>query len=1405
MHWLIPTQIAALAATLLLASAFYYFYWRRRKVYLRQWAAAWAVYASGTIVEMAGGIIGIPMAAAILSQCMSLLSGILLLSGTYAYVSKPFPMAWITAGGIGLLCGLVFAWRVADLRFLIAPPSVVISAAYAWTGRAILRARANGALGQTVAGWAFVLWSVLQLTHPVWVADAAWEEWGFLATALLEIAVAVGFLVVFFEDTLSMLTRSAGQLRQLVQDMPVLLDAFDENLNFIAWNRECERVTGYTASEIVNNPRALETLYPDPVQRSKMLADFDASGFNFRDREWEITAKNGERRTISWSNPSQELPIPGWHTWAVGMDVTQRRRVEQDLRTRAHQQETVALLGQVALTGVDTAALFKGAVQSIARELGVDFCEILELAPEGDRLIFRAGLSNVEHLIDRGTVAAGQGSQAGFTLLSREPVIMADIDSETRFTPHHFMREHGIVSGMSAVIGGSGRPFGVLNASTTRRRAFTKDDTLFLQSLANVLAAAIERKQAEEALHRQEQAARKSAQEESVMSEIGRIIGSTLNIGEVYEQFAAEVKRILPFDRIAINLVEVEAQKVTCQFAAGLAVEGRMPGDRFDLAGTATAACIAAGRGMLIPSLPMEELKLRYPGHVSVRRLGIQTSLLAPLVSEGKAFGALVIMSTAADRFAERDIALAENVAARISGAVAHARLLDELLQMQESLKRSEAAARRLVREKAAMAEIARIVGSTLAMEDVYERFSEEVRKIISFDRITITRIHPERATAQILYSTGPKVAGRGLGEEYPLAGTMSADVVEKKTGMAYSPAGEQQLAAAFPTILPMWTAGFRSFLLVPLIVGDRVLGTLVMSSYATDTYGPEDVSLAGNIASQISGAVANAQLFAEHTRMANALRESEASLKSIFRVAPIGIGVVDALLESEASLKGVSRAAPKRMGAGSERILVRVNDRMCEMLGYAAEEMAGKSARMLYPTDEDFDYVGREKYIQIREKGTGSVETRWRRKDGTVIDVLLTSTPIDSSDISRGLTFTALDITAQKRAEEERRKLEERLRQAQKMEAIGTLAGGIAHDFNNILAAIVGFGELARMDASANAELTASIDGILKASFRARDLVRQILTFSRQNEAELFPVQPHLVVKEAVKLLRASLPSTIRLQQTMNSQAYILGDPTQIQQVVMNLCTNAYHAMREEGGELEVALTEVCVDNAQPPEPQGVTPGMYLKLSVRDTGRGIDPAFIHRIFDPYFTTKEKTKGTGLGLAVVHGIVKSHKGAIQVSSLLGAGTTFEVYFPIVDEAVGKAVPDQETAAAGGCERILFVDDEPDIEDLGRRLLGSLGYGVATCQDGGAALDLFGADPARFDLVITDMTMPGMTGDRLAVEMLRIRPGLPVILCTGFNELINMDRVKEIGIRALMMKPFLKNEMAKVIREVLERR
>jgi PAS domain S-box-containing protein len=689
--------------------------------------------------------------------------------------------------------------------------------------------------------------------------------------------------------------------------------------------------------------------------------------------------------------------------------------------------------------------------------------------------------------------------------------------------------------------------------------------------------------------------------------------------------------------------------------------------------------------------------------------------------------------------------------------------------------------AKRLAEEKAVMAEIGRIISSTLDIEDVYERFSEEVRKIISFDRITITRIVRERTCSRILYTSGTSIPEREPHGEYPLAGTISEQVMASKKGEVFAPLSEEQLVASFPGIMPMWRAGYRSFMLAPLISRDEVIGALVLSCHAPGNYTAADLTLAENVASQISGAIANAQLFSEHRQMAAALREREASLQSIFRAAPVGIGVV------------------------SNRVLLQVNERICQMVGRPREELIGRSSRIFYTTDDDFKQVGREKYEQIRKNGTGTVETRWQHKSGDVIDVLLNSTPLNPNDWASGVTFTALDITESKRSEQARKDLEDKLRQAQKMEAIGTLAGGIAHDFNNILAAIIGFAELAKIEASGNIDLDVSINEVLNASFRARDLVRQILTFSRQTETESGPIQIHLIIKEALKLLRASLPSTIQLRPNISSHGTIMGDPTQIHQVVMNLCTNAYHAMREIGGLLEVSVSETCIGPSAEADLKLLRPGPHLKLSVRDTGHGIDPAIIHRIFDPYFTTKEKGKGTGLGLAVVHGVVKCHQGAIQVESELGKGTRFDIYFPMMEGSGAAAATAGGEVTVSGRERILFVDDEPAIEELGKRLIGSLGYEVSTCGNAADALEKFRTSTQDFDLVITDMTMPRMTGNRLATELMRIRPSIPVIVCTGFSEQINKEKAQAQGIKAFIMKPFLKCEIAAVIRDVLDRR
>ena len=384
-----------------------------------------------------------------------------------------------------------------------------------------------------------------------------------------------------------------------------------------------------------------------------------------------------------------------------------------------------------------------------------------------------------------------------------------------------------------------------------------------------------------------------------------------------------------------------------------------------------------------------------------------------------------------------------------------------------------------------------------------------------------------------------------------------------------------------------------------------------------------------------------------------------------------------------------------------------------------------------------------------------------------------------------------------------EQKLLEEKLRQTQKMEAIATLAGGIAHDFNNILSAIIGFAELAKAQLSADSPVLADIEEILTAGNRAKDLTKHILAFSRQTEHERIPLALHLVVKEVLSLLRSTLPSTIEIREDAASSGMILGDSTQIHQVIMNLCTNAYHAMRETGGVLEVGLKEMTLDSEMMRQYPDLVPGNYVRLTVSDTGCGMTPEVVSRIFDPYYTTKIEDEGTGLGLAVVHGIVTNHGGTITVYSELGKGSVFHVYFPLIERASITPEDFQEGPPVTGDERILFVDDEPVLANLAKQMLQKLGYKVVTRTSGVDALELFRNRPEVFDLVITDMTMPRMTGAELAKELMQIRPDIPVILCTGFSYSMSEAKAKAIGIREFAMKPIVMRDVAAVVRKVLD--
>ena len=452
-------------------------------------------------------------------------------------------------------------------------------------------------------------------------------------------------------------------------------------------------------------------------------------------------------------------------------------------------------------------------------------------------------------------------------------------------------------------------------------------------------------------------------------------------------------------------------------------------------------------------------------------------------------------------------------------------------------------------------------------------------------------------------------------------------------------------------------------------------------------------------------------------------------------------------------------------------------------------EEIAEKHNRM---DMELLDNPGIQSYVWKVLNGAGELR-----------DVIFYKSTFEDGDGKVvGLIGGILDITERKRAEEETTKLQAQLQQSQKMEAIGTLAGGIAHDFNNILSAVIGYTELAQMKLGADSEIKDDLKEVLTAGVRAKDLVKQIMTFSRQTKEEKMPVQVGLIVTEALKLIRSSLPTIIDIRQNILSKSIVLSDPTQFHQIVMNLCTNAAHAMQEKGGILEVTLTDVMLDSDFVLTYPEILPGAYQKLTVSDTGHGITPEAMNRIFDPFFTTKSKDQGTGLGLSVVHGIVKDYGGTITVYSEPDKGTTFNLYFPIIEGKAGERHK-EDTIIPTGTERILVVDDEKAIIDIIKRTLTSLGYVVEARTSSLEALELFKVMPDKFDLFITDMTMPQMTGDKLALELIKIRPDIPVILCTGFSENVTQERADTIGIKAFLLKPLLREEMAHTIRKVLD--
>lgn len=508
--------------------------------------------------------------------------------------------------------------------------------------------------------------------------------------------------------------------------------------------------------------------------------------------------------------------------------------------------------------------------------------------------------------------------------------------------------------------------------------------------------------------------------------------------------------------------------------------------------------------------------------------------------------------------------------------------------------------------------------------------------------------------------------------------------------------------------------------------------------------------------------------------------REAEESLRA--QAAELE-GARQRVTRANLELTQVFNASAPMLIIDREFRLIRMNRTFSEMFGVDPSSITGKLCHEVVQSS-----MCRSDACPLKQALSGTPPRRGESLFSTAsregIPCLVTANTLtDENGRVVGIVDSFTDISRLLQVEEEKEQLQAQLRHSQKMEALGTLAGGIAHDFNNILSPIIGYAEMTQLSLPQDSVEAGNMTGILKAAERARNLVRQILTLSRRHQSKLKPVHVQPVVKEALTLLRSILPSTIVIKQQLHAERrMICGDPTHVHQIIMNLCTNAYHAMEGQGGgTLEVILDTVPMD-------VGHSSGSCLKLLVRDTGVGMDAVNLDRIFDPYFTTKGEGKGTGLGLSVVHGIVRESGGTITVVSKSGEGTTFTLLFPEVEGE--ESVPDPVVVGGPptGRETVLVVDDEEDVAFLLKRMLSQAGYRVTATTGSRDALSLYQANPGAFDLVVTDMTMPGMTGFDLAREIKLLTPETPVIICTGYNDRMVSEKAKKIGVRTFLMKP-----------------
>ena len=673
-------------------------------------------------------------------------------------------------------------------------------------------------------------------------------------------------------------------------------------------------------------------------------------------------------------------------------------------------------------------------------------------------------------------------------------------------------------------------------------------------------------------------------------------------------------------------------------------------------------------------------------------------------------------------------------------------------------------------------------VSSFLELDKVFETVLEEVRSLMAVTGTTIWLT--DLSTGELICqkatgSPGASIQGLRLPEGQGIAGWVASN---NKSLVVSDTINDSR---HFKGVDLMTGTSIRSILGVPIRLKKEAIGVLQVVDTNPGRFDPNHVSLLEALAGSMAISIENARLYQQAQKEMDSRKRAEELLQQNI--------IVEAIINSLPALVIIIKENGR---------LEKWNKQLENATGFSSLETGQMSFfDFIIPKDRE----PAENWIKdIFARGAGDFETQLAGIGGKYVPYYIncSRTKLDNETY---IVAVGMDISERIHQQEERLVLQSQLSQARKMESVGTLAGGIAHDFNNILTPIVGFTELALDDIPPESDAYSNLSNVIKAADRARDLVQQILTFSRQTEQKRISLNPRLIITETIKLFRSSIPISIELVTNIDKNCgNVFSDPSQIHQIIMNLCTNAYHAMEKTGGRIDISLTNVFLTPEMIRNNPTMRVGDYVKLTVRDTGHGIEKSILDKIFEPYFTTKDPGKGTGLGLSLVHGIVQIHGGFITVDSSIGKGTTFSVYLPKIDTEKPETAGMAGGVIPGGNENILVVDDEEQILIMMKQLLERLGYKVTAIKNSSEALMIFSAAPGDFDLIITDMTMPKMTGVDLAHAMMKIKKNIPVIPYSGFNDMSLESKAKAVGIREIVMKPVTKAGIAEAIRRVLDK-